>query len=94
MSNDAFAGFLKLWLTPASREPVQSSETDAYLQYLSENESLEPDTTRVAVGQVDGYRSDVFGRRIFDMDVFGRNISVSGGDLFTPEATAWLGQTA
>ena len=40
MSADAYAGFLKLWLTPASRAPRQSRDLDAYLSYANEREPL------------------------------------------------------
>ncbi len=36
MSPDAYAGFLRLLLTPLSREPLPSKELDAYLRYLAE----------------------------------------------------------
>ena len=40
MSADAYAGFLKLWLTPSTREPRPSAELDAYLNYASERSPL------------------------------------------------------
>jgi hypothetical protein len=49
MSADAFAGFLKLWLTPAGRLPRPSAEVDAYLRHANEREPLS-DATRRAVG--------------------------------------------
>ncbi len=50
MSPDAYAGFLKLLLTPASKVPQPSPELDAYLRYLNREEPLS-DTTRRALGQ-------------------------------------------
>ena len=50
MSPDAYAGFLKLLLTPASRVPRPSAELDAYLAYLSAREPLS-DTARMIIGQ-------------------------------------------
>jgi hypothetical protein len=41
MSHDAYAGFLKLWLTPANRVPRQSPEVDAYLRHANEREPLQ-----------------------------------------------------
>lgn len=51
MSADAYAGFLKLWLTPANRTPAPSPEVDAYLEYVNERDPLPgelclPATTR------------------------------------------------
>ena len=40
MSADAYAGFLKLWLTPSTREPRPSAEVDAYLRYANERSPL------------------------------------------------------
>lgn len=36
MSNTAFAGFLRLLLTPLNQAPVPSAELQAYLRYLNE----------------------------------------------------------
>ena len=36
MSNAAFAGFLRLLLTPLNETPPQSRELRAYLEYLNE----------------------------------------------------------
>lgn len=41
MSPDAYAGFLRLMLTPLSREPRPSKELEAYLRYLGEAERFE-----------------------------------------------------
>ena len=41
MSPDAYAGFLRLWITPANEMPERSAEIDAYLRHLSDNEPLE-----------------------------------------------------
>lgn len=35
MSNNAFAGFLRLLLTPLNQAPEPSTELQAYLDYLS-----------------------------------------------------------
>ena len=35
MSNNAFAGFLRLLLTPLNEAPEPSTELQAYLEYLS-----------------------------------------------------------
>jgi hypothetical protein len=40
MDADAYAGFLKLWLTPSNRTPAPSPEVDAYLEYVNEREPL------------------------------------------------------
>lgn len=50
MSADAYAGFLKLWLTPASKAPALQDEVEAYLRYASEREPLS-DTARGAIRQ-------------------------------------------
>jgi hypothetical protein len=49
MSPDAYAGFLKLWLTPAGELPPMTAEVDAYLQHANEREPLS-EATRRAVG--------------------------------------------
>jgi hypothetical protein len=49
MSADAYAGFLKLLLTPVTQVPRRSPELDAYLRYLNEREPLS-DATREAIG--------------------------------------------
>lgn len=41
MSADAYAGFLRLLLTPASREPRPSRELTAYLHHLEQAERFE-----------------------------------------------------
>ena len=46
MSADAYAGFLKLWLTPASELPAISSDVEAYLRHASEREPLSPTAQR------------------------------------------------
>ena len=38
MNADAYAGFLKLWLTPPTREPKNSPELEAYLRYANERQ--------------------------------------------------------
>lgn len=50
MSPDAYAGFLKLWLTPATRAPRASAEVDAYLRHATQREPL-PEVVRRAIGQ-------------------------------------------
>lgn len=50
MSADAYAGFLKLWLTPASQLPKRSAEVDAYIQHANARDPLS-DTVRHAIGQ-------------------------------------------
>ena len=42
MSADAYAGFLRLMLTPLSKDPKPSRELDAYLRHLSDVERFEP----------------------------------------------------
>jgi hypothetical protein len=50
MSADAYAGFLKLWLTPASAPVPRTPEVDAYLAYANEREPLSK-ATRRAIGR-------------------------------------------
>jgi hypothetical protein len=50
MGAEEYAGFLKLWLTPASRTPAASADVDAYLRYANEREPLS-ETSRRALGQ-------------------------------------------
>jgi hypothetical protein len=50
MSADAYAGFLKLWLTPAHRLPEMTPEVEAYLRHANEREPL-ADATRRTLGQ-------------------------------------------
>jgi len=40
MSPDAYAGFLKLLLTPGGRVPRPSTDVDAYLQHANERDPL------------------------------------------------------
>jgi hypothetical protein len=47
MSNDAYAGFLRLLLTPSNRVPAPSTEIDAYLDYLNAREPLSRATRRI-----------------------------------------------
>lgn len=47
MSADAYAGFLKLWLTPAGKAPRPSAEVDAYLRHANQREPLSDATRRV-----------------------------------------------
>jgi hypothetical protein len=41
MTPDAYAGFIRLLLTPLSQDPLPSSELDAYLRYLRDAERFE-----------------------------------------------------
>jgi hypothetical protein len=50
MSADAYAGFLKLLLTPASKPVTLSPDVEAYLAYSSAREPLSP-AARRALGQ-------------------------------------------
>ena len=50
MTPDAYAGFIQLLLTPATRVPRESADLDAYLQYLSATEPLS-ERTRMILGQ-------------------------------------------
>jgi hypothetical protein len=50
MSADAYAGFLKLLLTPVSKPVVISADIEAYLRYASAREPLSA-TARRALGQ-------------------------------------------
>lgn len=47
MSNDAYAGFLRLLLTPADRLPKPSQEVDAYLRHANQREPLSAATRRM-----------------------------------------------
>lgn len=50
MSADAYAGFLKLWLTPTSKLPRLDDEVRAYLRHVSDREPLSTDV-RETLGQ-------------------------------------------
>lgn len=50
MSADAYAGFLKLWLTPPSAAPKVTPEVEAYLRHVSDREPLSA-AARRAIGQ-------------------------------------------
>jgi hypothetical protein len=50
MNADAYAGFLKLWLTPVGKLPATTPEIEAYLRHASEREPLSP-AARRALGQ-------------------------------------------
>jgi hypothetical protein len=50
MSADAYAGFLKLWLTPAGQAPRHSAEIEAYLRHVSRRDPLSA-TARRALTQ-------------------------------------------
>jgi len=50
MNADAYAGFLKLLLTPLGKVPAPSPELEAYLRYASEREPFSP-AARRALGQ-------------------------------------------
>lgn len=49
MNADAYAGFLKLLLTPTSKIPPMSAELDAYLRYANEREPV-PITASRSIG--------------------------------------------
>jgi hypothetical protein len=49
MSNAAFAGFLRLLLTPLNETPRPTSELDAYLDYLG---TVDPPQRRAEQGRV------------------------------------------
>ena len=51
MSADAYAGFLKLLLTPASKVPPLSPDVIAYLDYVNEQEPFSNTELR-ALGQL------------------------------------------
>jgi len=53
MNPDAYAGFLKLWLSPFSRIPKPSPEIDAYIQYVDEREPLP-----ACMAEMGGLRTD------------------------------------
>ena len=50
MSADAYAGFLKLMLTPSSKAPTITPDIAAYLRYVGETAPLSADSRR-AIGQ-------------------------------------------
>jgi hypothetical protein len=50
MDADAYAGFLKLWLTPAHKLPRLDEEIRAYLRHVSDREPLNQESRR-ALGQ-------------------------------------------
>ena len=50
MTPDAYAGFIQLLLTPATRVPRESADLDAYLRYLSAAEPLS-EASRMVLGQ-------------------------------------------
>lgn len=47
MDADAYAGFLKLWLTPSHKLPSLDDEVRAYLRHVSEREPLSDESRRV-----------------------------------------------
>lgn len=47
MSPDAYAGFLRLLLTPNDRVPTPSPELDAYLAYRSDVDPLPENVQRI-----------------------------------------------
>ena len=51
LSPDAYAGFLKLWLTPSYRLPEITPEIEAYLHHTNEREPLSP-ALQLAIGQL------------------------------------------
>jgi hypothetical protein len=42
MDAEAFAGFLRLWITPPGRDVRPSPEVEAYLRYVAEHSPLTP----------------------------------------------------
>jgi hypothetical protein len=46
MDADAYAGFLKLWLTPAHKLPSLDEEIRAYLRHVSDREPLNEESRR------------------------------------------------
>jgi hypothetical protein len=50
MDADAYAGFLKLWLTPAHKVPAITPEVEAYLRFANQAEPLN-ETSRDALCQ-------------------------------------------
>lgn len=51
MSNDAYAGFLRLLLTPSSKAVSMTQDVRAYLSYVEQCEPLS-DIARIAMGQM------------------------------------------
>jgi hypothetical protein len=49
MSPDAYAGFLKLLLTPGGRPPRPSADVDAYLRHANERDPLPADLLKPRV---------------------------------------------
>ncbi|HST58215.1 MAG TPA: hypothetical protein VLK84_06005 [Longimicrobium sp.] len=47
MSADAYAGFLKLWLTPAHKVPPITPEVEAYLRHANQQQPLNDESRRV-----------------------------------------------
>jgi hypothetical protein len=47
MSADAYAGFLKLWLTPAHKAPAITPEVEAYLRHANQQAPLNDESRRV-----------------------------------------------
>jgi hypothetical protein len=48
MSSDAYAGFLKLLLTPASQVPRMSPDLEAYLRYVNDRDPVSADVLSAA----------------------------------------------
>jgi hypothetical protein len=48
MNADAYAGFLKLLLTPSSRVPSMTPDIEAYLRYANQRDPLPADVCGVA----------------------------------------------
>lgn len=47
MSADAYAGLLKLWLTPLDKVPAITPDVEAYLRHLDRQEPLNDESRRV-----------------------------------------------
>jgi hypothetical protein len=46
MNPDAYAGFLRLFLTPGGRLPVRSDDVDAYIRHLNRQSPLSRQSRR------------------------------------------------
>ena len=53
MDAEAFAGFLRLWIAPPSRELRPSPEVEAYLRHVAERSPLSPVARRALAETTD-----------------------------------------
>jgi hypothetical protein len=53
LSHDAYAGFLRLWLTRASSIPAACPEVDAYLAFANRREPLPAPARRALARPID-----------------------------------------